>query len=119
MGEDDGAEYSLPRLGRFRPGVSGELEDVIMSMLRVDASRRPGSVSEVLTHALKVDFWDVDDMANKIIAVLRHPPLSQTLRTHGAMEARRLTWAGAAERCERIYHEVVKEMTHRSGHRAG
>ena len=73
---------------------------------------RSSGVSEVLTHALKVDFWDVDDMADKIIAVLRHLPLSQTLRTHGAMEVRRLTWDGAAERCERIYHEVMNEMTH-------
>ncbi len=28
-------------------------------------------VAEVLDHALKVDFWDTDDLANKILAVLR------------------------------------------------
>ena len=72
---------------------------------------RSSGVSEVLTHVLKVDFWDVDDMANKIVAVLRHPPLSQTLKSHGAMEVRRLTWAGAAQRCEQIYREVSEEMT--------
>ncbi len=47
---------------------------------------KQSGVSEVLTHALKVDFWDIDGMANKIIAVLRHPPLSQTLRQHGPLE---------------------------------
>ncbi|MBT8486754.1 MAG: glycosyltransferase [Phycisphaerales bacterium] len=67
-------------------------------------------VSEVLTHALKVDFWDVDDMANKIIAVLRHPPLGQMLRTHGRMEVRQLTWDGAARECEEIYGRVIGEM---------
>jgi glycosyltransferase involved in cell wall biosynthesis len=72
---------------------------------------RSSGVSEVLTHALKVDFWDVDDMANKIVAVLRHPPLSQTLKTHGAMEVRRLTWDGAAAKCGRIYGEVAHEMS--------
>jgi len=57
---------------------------------------KQSGVSEVLTHALKVDFWDIDEMANKIVAVLRYPPLQKTLREHGAFEARRLTWDGAA-----------------------
>ncbi|GAI04335.1 unnamed protein product, partial [marine sediment metagenome] len=35
---------------------------------------KQSGVSEVLTHALKVDFWDVDEIANKIIAVLKYPP---------------------------------------------
>ena len=73
---------------------------------------RSSGVSEVLSHALKVDFWDTEDMANKIIAVLRHPPLSQTLRDHGAFEVRRITWDGAAERCERVYREVIGELAH-------
>ncbi len=34
---------------------------------------KQSGVSEVLDHALKVDFWDVNEMANKIVAVLRHP----------------------------------------------
>jgi len=68
---------------------------------------KSSGVSEVLTHALKVDFWDVDDMANKIIAVLRHPTLSRTLQQHGAFEVRRLTWEGAADRCEQIYRWVI------------
>ncbi len=71
---------------------------------------KQSGVSEVLTHALKVDFWDVDDMANKIVAVLRHPPLSSTLQEHGAMEVRRLTWDGAAEKCVRVYGESIGEM---------
>ncbi|GAH90104.1 unnamed protein product, partial [marine sediment metagenome] len=36
---------------------------------------KQSGVSEVLMHALKVDFWDVDEIANKIIAVLKYPPL--------------------------------------------
>lgn len=71
---------------------------------------KSSGVSEVLEHALKVDFWDIDDMANKIVAVLNHPPLSRMLREHGAMEVRKLTWDGAATRCEQIYSEVINEM---------
>lgn len=75
---------------------------------------KSSGVSEVLSHALKVDFWDTDDMANKIIAVLRHPPLHQTLQEHGAFEVRKITWDGAAQRCDRIYHEVAAEMTRKA-----
>ena len=71
---------------------------------------KSSGVSEVISHALKVDFWDIEDMADKIIAVLRHPTLSQTLQQHGSFEVRRLTWDGAAKKCEQIYREVTAEM---------
>lgn len=71
---------------------------------------RTSGVSEVLTHALKCDFWDVDDMANKIVAVLRYPPLQRTLREHGRFEVRRLSWDGAADRCEQVYHAAIAAM---------
>lgn len=72
---------------------------------------KQSGVSEVLTHALKVDFWDTEEMANKIVAVLKRPPLSSTLREHGQMEIRKLTWDGAAQKCERIYAESIAEMS--------
>ncbi len=75
---------------------------------------KSSGVSEVLTHALKVDFWDIDDMANKIVAVLKYPPLRRTLQEHGAFEVRGLTWDGAAERCEQIYRAVRQEMSARA-----
>lgn len=68
---------------------------------------KQSGVSEVLTHALKVDFWDTDEMANKIVAVLKYPPLSQTLRQHGEYELRGLTWAGAAEKCVKVYGRAI------------
>jgi glycogen(starch) synthase len=40
---------------------------------------KQSGVSEVLVHALKVDFWDVNEIANKIVAVLKFPPLLMTL----------------------------------------
>ncbi|MDX2147256.1 MAG: glycosyltransferase [Planctomycetota bacterium] len=64
---------------------------------------KTSGAAEVLTHVLKVDFWDIDEMANKIVAVLKYPPLSQTLRQHGSFELHRLTWEGAAQRCLETY----------------
>jgi glycosyltransferase involved in cell wall biosynthesis len=68
---------------------------------------KQSGVSEVLTHALKVDFWDVDELANKILAVLRHPPLQKTLRHHGHIELRKLTWKDSAKKLLDIYEDVV------------
>jgi len=79
--------------------------EAISNDVPVIISKQSG-VSEVLEHALKVDFWDTDEMANKIIAVLRHPPLGATLREHADLEVRRLTWDGAAEKCHGVYAAV-------------
>ncbi len=67
---------------------------------------KQSGVSEVLTHALKVDFWDINEMANKIIAVLKHPPLASTLRQHGSFEVRRLSWSDAARSCLNVYEQA-------------
>ncbi|CAN5463473.1 glycosyltransferase family 4 protein [soil metagenome] len=68
---------------------------------------KQSGVSEVLTHALKVDFWDINEMANKIIAVLRHPPLASTLRQHGSFEIRRMSWSDAARACVGVYDQAM------------
>jgi glycogen(starch) synthase len=68
---------------------------------------KQSGVSEILTHVLKVDFWDIDEMANKIIAVLRHPPLQNTLREHGSFEIQKLTWRDSAANCVRIYDDAA------------
>jgi glycosyltransferase involved in cell wall biosynthesis len=68
---------------------------------------KQSGVSEILTHALKVDFWDVDEMANKILAVLRHPPLQRTLRQHGHIELRKFSWRDSAQKLSSIYSSLA------------
>jgi len=69
---------------------------------------RQSGVAEVLQHVLKVDFWDVDEMANKILAVLRHTPLQRTLRQHGHIELRKFSWKDSAIKLNEIYTELVE-----------
>ncbi|MDI9403655.1 MAG: glycosyltransferase [Limnohabitans sp.] len=71
---------------------------------------KSSGVSEVLMHALKVDFWDIEDMADKIIAVLRHPPLSRQLVEHGSFEIRGINWDGAATRTIRCYNRAIAAL---------
>lgn len=70
---------------------------------------KQSGVSEVLTHVLKVDFWDIESMANKIIAVLRYQPLQMTLRKHGNFEVRKLKWIDAARKCSKVYNQTLMQ----------
>ncbi len=63
-------------------------------------------VSEVVSHALKTDFWDVDDMTNKVLAVLNYGPLSYCLKENGRKEVSSITWEKAAEKCIKIYNNL-------------
>jgi glycosyltransferase involved in cell wall biosynthesis len=72
----------------------------------VIVSRQSGS-SELLRNALKVDFWDVEGLAAKIVSVLRYRALAAELEESGRAEARSLDWGWAAERTEAVYREVV------------
>jgi len=68
---------------------------------------KSSGIAEAFHNALKVDFWDIDEMANKIIAVLRHPPLQETLRANGRKEALRFRWEDSAARVNEVYHRVL------------
>ena len=71
---------------------------------------KQSGVAEVLTHVLKVDFWDIKEMANKILAVLRYPPLHMTLREHGNFEVRKLIWEDSARKCADIYGNLMVKV---------
>lgn len=70
-------------------------------------SKQTGA-GEVISNVLKSDFWDVDDMADKIVNVLESKGLHDTLSTNGAQDAEHVTWEGAADKCEAIYNEIIK-----------
>jgi len=97
------------------PSVSEPFGIAALEAIRHDVPvilSKTSGASEVLRHVLKVDFWDIDEMANKIIAVLRHSPLSQTLVAHGSFELRRLTWDGAAQNCLESYARALESRRH-------
>lgn len=68
---------------------------------------KQSGVSEVLTHALKVDFWDVREMANKILSVLAYSSLHKTLADNGSAETRQFNWGTPAEHCRRVYAQLT------------
>jgi glycosyltransferase involved in cell wall biosynthesis len=68
---------------------------------------KQSGVCEVVKHALKADFWDVDEMANMILSVVGYPGLREALAENAAEEAERLTWEQAAKKVSGIVHELV------------
>ena len=70
-------------------------------------SRQSGA-AEVLKYAFKVDFWDVDAMADEIYALLQYPALSQFASKFGYDEVNTLKWSNAAAKIKSVYESVVK-----------
>ncbi|PJF38014.1 MAG: 4-alpha-glucanotransferase, partial [Phototrophicales bacterium] len=67
---------------------------------------KTSGVSEVVNHALKVDFWDINQMASKICATLQYAPLYESLKENGAKEVRKFNWQIPAQKCIDVYNEL-------------
>ena len=70
-------------------------------------------VSEVLQHAIKFDFWDVDDLASKIIAMLDHTPLREEIMSQGTKELQNIQWGKAASSLTENYAALTEGATSR------
>lgn len=70
-------------------------------------SRQSGA-AEVLKYAFKVDFWDVDAMADEIYALLQYPALADFASKYGYDEVNTLKWNNAAAKIKSIYESVIK-----------
>ena len=64
--------------------------------------------AEVLKYAFKVDFWDVDAMADDIYALLKYPALADFAAKQGYDEVNRLKWNHAAAKMKKVYESVIK-----------
>ena len=64
-------------------------------------------VAEVLKYAFKVDFWDVDAMADAIYGLLNYPALSEMFRKHGAREVHEMKWENSGKKVYQLYKDLV------------
>ena len=68
---------------------------------------RQSGVSEILTHVIKVDFWDVEALADAMYGLLNYPALPSMLVKGGKREADALTWDDSARHMYRIYRSLM------------
>jgi glycosyltransferase involved in cell wall biosynthesis len=80
--------------------------EAMQSEVPVIISKQSG-VAEILTHAVKVDFWDIDAMADAIYGILTYPALSQMFIKNGKEEVIKLKWDNSARHVRNIYNEVI------------
>ena len=70
---------------------------------------KQSGVAEVLHHAIKVDFWDIDALADSIYGLLAYPALSSTAVKNGLNEVNALRWDNAAFKIKEIYTQLSKK----------
>ena len=80
--------------------------EAIRSNVPVIISKQSG-VSEILKHAIKVDFWDIDAMADAIHGLITYDSLAEMFRKHGRKEVDDLKWENAALTIRDLYSKVV------------
>jgi glycosyltransferase involved in cell wall biosynthesis len=80
--------------------------EAMQSNVPVIISKQSG-VAEILTHAVKTDFWDIDAMADAIYGILNYPALSNMFIKNGKEEVIRLKWDNSARHVRDIYQRVI------------
>ena len=71
-------------------------------------SKQSGA-AEVLKYALKVDFWDVDALADDIYALLQYPALSRFANKQGFDEVNALKWNVATAKLKTVYESIINK----------
>lgn len=63
-------------------------------------------VAEILSNIHRYDFWDVDALADRIVAIATSPALKSSLQQNVKKEYDRISWQDVAKRCTAIYNSL-------------
>ena len=66
-------------------------------------------MAEVLDYAVKVDYWDVDALADAIFALIEYPALGKMFASKGLEEVTNLKWNDAAAKIKTVYEAAIEE----------
>ena len=67
---------------------------------------KQSGVAEVLKHSIKVDYWDVDALADAIYGLLSYPALAKVVGESGFEEVNNLKWENAAIKIKKVYEDL-------------
>ena len=70
---------------------------------------KQSGVAEVLDYAVKVDYWDVDAMADAIYGFVKYPALAKMFAEKGLEEVTGLKWNNAAAKIKTVYEDAINE----------
>ncbi len=80
--------------------------EAMRSNVPVIISKQSG-VAEVLDYAVKVDYWDVDAMADSIYGLLKYPALGKMFAKKGLEEVTNLKWNHASAKIKEVYEDAI------------
>lgn len=80
--------------------------EAMQSNVPVIISKQSG-VSELLKHAIKINYWDIDALADAIYGILNYPALSEMFKIRGKKEVDSFKWEYAAKKVRVIYNETL------------
>ncbi len=84
--------------------------EAIQQNIPVILSKTTG-VGEILDKGVvKIDFWDINKIAESIIEILCNPKRAEELVRNGKDEIRSLTWEDAAQKCVNYYRYAMTNM---------
>lgn len=91
--------------------------EAIQAGVPVIVSKQAG-VAEVMPHAIKVDFWNTEALADAICSLVRFQSLANTLKINGVDHIKKITWDKAAQKLTTLYNELSTkhERKERPGH---
>jgi glycosyltransferase involved in cell wall biosynthesis len=82
--------------------------EAMRSSVPVIISKQSG-VAEVLRYAIKIDFWDIDAMADSIYGLLSYKALANFFIRYGQDEVNNLKWENAAQGVKEIYESIISQ----------
>ncbi len=82
--------------------------EAMMTDVPVIISKQSG-VAEILTHAIKVDFWDINAMADAIYGIIKYPALPEMFKKFGRVEVDSLQWKQSAREVRDVYLKALKQ----------
>ena len=65
--------------------------------------------AEILDYAVKVDYWDIEAMADAIYGIITYPAMYQFLKEEGKREVDNIKWEYAGQKVRRIYDQVMNK----------
>ena len=71
---------------------------------------KQSGVAEVLRNAIKVDFWDVDAMADAVFGLLHYESISRMFKELGSEELKKLKWEHVAAKLVTVYEKLHQEQ---------
>jgi glycogen synthase len=68
---------------------------------------KQSGVSEIIKNTLAVDFWDIDQLANNIYALINYNSLKEEISCNGCDEVTKISWDEPARKCVDVYKKVI------------